>query len=925
MLKKHDHSRKIIDTAIITLVLFILALTFEAAWEAYDEYHAASQMDQVNNMADRLLAAANIAAVERGITSSALSAGKTVEQDTLLKIAEVRKSGDELWSGALQTAHELARNAPGNSEFHSAIQTAEQEYAELQQTRKKIDDCLASKPCQCTAMAWLKQMTRFIVVSSRLRELIFLPLDSPRHVAQFNILIKRWVWLASEHAGRERGTLVYFINAGMPLPVATLDELKANWGVVERNILDIQSVAELQTTDPRIVQAVQDMELSFQNDYARLRQQVYRDTATGHYSLDGRQWFEASTLAIGSILNIASAVTVVTDEYAKQSLRASYFHMARHGLLLLATFVIAGWSLTKVRQTAAQLFKQKELAEVTLHSIGDAVVTTDANGLVEYINPVAEELTGWKNVEAQGRPISEICVLVNGGSGEPEENPIEKCLHDKQVVGLAVNVLLKSRKGEDFVIEDSAAPIRDREGNIVGAVMVFYDVTLNREGAHLLSYHATHDSLTGLVNRREFERRLLGLHERAKKYDLKHAFCYMDLDQFKIINDTCGHIVGDKLLRQLAYLLQESMRDSDTLARLGGDEFGVLLENCPLDRAMHIAEKIREVIKEFRFTWEGKSYELGVSIGLVQIEKDSVSTHELMREADAACYAAKDKGRNRVQVYRPDNLELAKRHGEMQWVGRIKEALEQNRFCLYCQPIYALKYQCACHLEILLRLQDEQGNIIAPLAFIPAAERYGLMPEIDRWVVRTALETLKAILEVQDLQQRILCNINLSGASLGEEGFAAYLMEQIENSGLPAAAICFEITETAAVSNFEVASELMKNLKKRGCRLALDDFGSGLSSFAYLKAFPVDFLKIDGSFVKHIADDPVAYAMVQSINTVGHVMGIETIAEYVENQAVYDKLLEMDVDFAQGYFIEKPMPLEEFLTYCPRVEKRIKG
>ncbi|HEX5637624.1 MAG TPA: diguanylate cyclase, partial [Gammaproteobacteria bacterium] len=353
----------------------------------------------------------------------------------------------------------------------------------------------------------------------------------------------------------------------------------------------------------------------------------------------------------------------------------SFIHITQHILLLLVTFALAGWSLTRVRQTAAQLFKQKELAEVTLHSIGDAVVTTDANGMVEYINPVAEELTGWKNENAQGRSITEICVLINGSSGEPEENPIEKCLRDKQVVGLAVNVVLKSRNGEDFVIEDSAAPIRDREGNIVGAVMVFYDVTLNRDGTHLLSYHATHDSLTGLVNRREFERRLLGLHERAKKLDLKHAFCYLDLDQFKIINDTCGHVVGDKLLRQLAYLLQENMRDSDTLARLGGDEFGILLENCPLERAVQIAEKMREVIREFRFTWEGKSYELGVSIGLVQIEKDSVSIHELMREADAACYAAKDKGRNRVQVYRPDNLELAKRHGEMQWVGRINEAL----------------------------------------------------------------------------------------------------------------------------------------------------------------------------------------------------------------------------------------------------------
>ncbi|MDQ1362926.1 MAG: hypothetical protein QG652_786 [Pseudomonadota bacterium] len=916
MFSNSNHSHRIIDLTIITLVLFILGLTADATWTSYNEYRAAGEMDQVNSMADHLLAASNLAAAERGITSSALGANSTIDPKTLAKMAETRKSGDMLWSGAMTTARQLAQRLPNNSEFVASIQIAEQDYTALQQIRQQVDDCLARKPCQTTSTAWLKQITQFILVSSRLREQVFTPLDSPRHVAQFNTLLKRWVWLASEHTGRERGTLAYYINAGKPLPPHILDEMKANWGVVERNIQDIQSVAELKNADPRIAQAVQVMEQNFRADYARVREQIYREAVTGRYSIDGLQWFDISTEAIGKMLKVASAVSEVTDEYAKQNLRDSFFHIMRHSLLLLVTFAMAGWSLTKVRQTAAQLFKQKELAEVTLHSIGDAVITTDANAMVEYINPIAEDITGWKNSEARGRPITEVCRLVNGLSGETEDNPVERCLRDKQVVGLAGNVVLKSRNGSDYVIEDSAAPIRDRSGNIVGAVMVFYDVTQNRsDGTHLLSYHATHDSLTNLVNRREFERRLHSLLELARKQDLRHAFCYLDLDQFKVINDTCGHVVGDKLLRQLAYLLQDGMRETDTLARLGGDEFGLLLENCPMDRALRIAEKIREIIKEFRFTWEGRSYELGVSIGLVQIDKNSVSIHELLREADAACYVAKEKGRNRVQEYRPDNLELAKRHGEMQWVSRINEALEQNRFRLYCQPIYSLTDMHECHLEILIRMIDEQGELITPFAFIPAAERYGLMPEIDRWVVRATMDAL-AIFRRDHDGKKMLCNINLSGASLGEEGFAAYLMEQIEYSRMPPESICFEITETAAVSNFEIASVMMKNLRKHGCRLALDDFGSGLSSFAYLKSFPVDFLKIDGSFVKHIGGDQVAYAMVQSINTVGHVMGIKTIAEYVEDQVIYDKLIELNVDYAQGYHMAKPMPLQEFLDNC---------
>jgi len=905
---------KIINFSIIVLAVFVLALTGEVAWESYDDYRAVRDMGQANAMADYLIDAAGIEAVERGLTASALGSLVPASPVALKTIVGLREKGDASWNRALAVARALAVRATPDSEFDDTIRQAEREHATLIQARARADSCLRGEACDYTATEWLKAMSYFIGVSSRLRESAFLPLDTPRHVAQLNLSLKRWVWLASEHAGRERGMLGYYISARLPVPPAVLDELKANRGVVDRSIFDIQAVAELKSADPRIVHAVKEVEKAFLGRFDAARRQVYQEASSGAYSQSGSQWMATSTEAINSLLAIAGAVSLVADEFAVQAMRDTEAHMLRHAVTLVVTLVLVVWSLTKVRQTANTLFRQKELAEVTLHSIGDAVITTDGAARVEYLNPVAEQLTGWTTQDAHGVPLSKVCVLIDGLTREPEPNPVERCLRECRVVGLASNVVLVGRDGKEYLIEDSAAPIRDREGNIVGAVMVFYDVTQMRHTPHLLSYHATHDALTGLVNRREFERRLADLLVRARNLGQEHAFCYIDLDQFKVINDTCGHAVGDKLLRQLTYLLQEGMRESDTLARLGGDEFGVLLENCPLDRALEIAESLRQVVKDFRFTWEGHPFDLGASIGLVLIDADSVSIEELMSEADAACYAAKEKGRNRVQVFRPGNLELARRHGEMQWVSRISHALEENRFVLYGQAITPLDGKLERHCEILLRLLDEEGKLVPPLDFIPAAERYNLMSAIDRWVISNGLAIIGQHLREHLGQPGEVFCINLSGASLGEENLGHFISEQLALHQVPPHLICFEITETAAVANLDQAAALIKVLKAKGCRFALDDFGSGLSSFRYLKLLPVDYLKIDGAFVKDMVDDPVDYAMVQAINTVGHVMVIKTIAEYVENDAILGKLRELGVDYAQGYGIHKPCPMEQCLA-----------
>ncbi|MEE8625258.1 MAG: EAL domain-containing protein [Acidiferrobacterales bacterium] len=425
-----------------------------------------------------------------------------------------------------------------------------------------------------------------------------------------------------------------------------------------------------------------------------------------------------------------------------------------------------------------------------------------------------------------------------------------------------------------------------------------------------LSFQSTHDPLTGLVNRREFERRLEAALNVTRSELSEHALLYMDLDQFKVVNDTCGHTAGDEFLRQLGAELHRKVRKHDTLARLGGDEFGVLLEHCPAEQASRIANELLETIRDFRFVWEGKSFTLGVSIGLVPIGECSGSLSKVLSTADATCYAAKDAGRNRIHVYRDDDSILVRRHGEMQWVPRITEAIQGGHFHLYYQLIVPVSgEEEGVHFEFLLRMEDEDGSIIPPRAFLHAAERYNLMLSLDRWVTQTAFQWLQS--HPEQLDHLKLCTINLSGHSLGDADFMQFIIKELNESTIPPEKICFEVTETAAIGNLMKATRFMSILRNLGCRFSLDDFGSGMSSFAYLKELPVDYLKIDGIFVKDIADDPIDYAMVKAINEMGHVMGKETVAEFVEKEAILWKLREIGVDYAQGYAIAKPRPLIE--------------
>ncbi|MDC3946778.1 EAL domain-containing protein [Pseudomonas aeruginosa] len=551
----------------------------------------------------------------------------------------------------------------------------------------------------------------------------------------------------------------------------------------------------------------------------------------------------------------------------------------------------------------------RERAQITLASIGDGVITADTQGGISYLNPAAEQMTNWTLDKARGLPLASLFRIVDESSREEGMLLIEQILSGEIDGGREHSKLVLRHDGSSVPVTLVGAPIH-RGGEITGVVLVLHDMTRERQYMARLSWQATHDALTGLTNRREFEYRLQIALERLERNSGRHALMFLDLDQFKLVNDTCGHAAGDELLRQVCTLLQQGLREGDTLARLGGDEFGILLENCPAEKAVEIADHLRKTIQDLHFTWSGQPFNCTVSVGLVHLLPGISTLEEALRSADMACYMAKEKGRNRVQVFHQDDVELSMRFGEMTWVQRIHLALEEDRFSLYAQPIVPLGEGAeeGLHVELLLRLRDEGGRLVPPLSFIPAAERYGLMTLIDRWVVENAFRTL--VERAQDPRAEPIgtCAINLSGATIGDESFLQFLTELFARYRIPPQTICFEVTETVAVANLASAIRFINELKDTGCRFSLDDFCAGMSSFIYLKHLPVDYLKIDGSFVKDMLEDPIDRAMVQVINHIGHVMGKRTIAEFVETVEVMEALREIGIDYAQGLAIGAPLP-----------------
>lgn len=558
--------------------------------------------------------------------------------------------------------------------------------------------------------------------------------------------------------------------------------------------------------------------------------------------------------------------------------------------------------ITEKQRSTANLKKLSMVVEYSPESI----FITDISGIIEYVNPQLTAITGYTAAEVLGKKAN-----IFRSSDTPDS--VYKKLWATILSGQQWRGELKNSKknGELFWAQICIVPVTN-DGAITHFIGIQEDVTEARITSQKISYQATHDMLTGLINRYEFENLLAQSITSAQQDNSTHVLCFLDLDQFKIINDTCGHVAGDELLRQLGLLLGEHIKPQDTLARLGGDEFAILMTQCRLAQAEQTAQNILELIEKFQFMWEKNIFSIGASIGLAEINSQTQNTTEILIRVDSACYAAKDLGRNRIHIYHSEDELLAKRDGEFRWVNELKYALNENRFELYAQPITSLSDPSQKRIyEVLLRLRTRSGDIVPPGAFLPAAERYNLSNAIDRWVVDHTFAWME--LNFQQLGDVDHLAINLSGASLGSNTLLNHIMQQIKLHNLPPSMIKFEITETAAISNLRDATLFIKTLCEFGCQFALDDFGSGLSSFAYLKNLPVCTLKIDGVFVKDILDDPMDEAMVKSINDIGHVMGMKTIAEFVENDAIRQRLQHMGVDFAQGYGIGKPAPINDIL------------
>jgi len=599
-----------------------------------------------------------------------------------------------------------------------------------------------------------------------------------------------------------------------------------------------------------------------------------------------------------NVIDKSHKEATIQYEYTKQ-LEYTLF-----AVILLLAVIVSFYVIRKIFLTEKELFLEKEKAQITLKSIGDAVITTDNQGMVDYLNPVAEKITGYITHDVKGKSISDIFKAYDETNKTWLSNSILQLLEHGEYVMPSNDIILYDAEENPIDIALIIAPIQSESHTILGSITTFQDITKEKVMAKHIEHQARHDVLTGLLNRREFE---VKVEQSLKLYSegTSHALCVMDLDRFKIVNDTMGHAAGDELLRQISKRIKNVLRQTDLFARIGGDEFALFLSNVGSNRAHKITEKILNEVREYQFLWGDKAFRIGASIGLVDAPAQVSNYENLYHAADTACYMAKHEGRDRVHVVTYDDENVTEKREQTQWVSRINDALEEDRFTLFEQDICPLSDnpKLKPHKEVLIRMLSEEGDIIPPMAFIPPAERYNLMPMLDKWVVKHVIDKVK-----EDKSDTVYA-INLSGQSMADSKFTIDVLDVINNSIIDSQRLCFEITETAAISNLENARKFLSSLQDLGCYTALDDFGSGLSSFAYLRTMPINYLKIDGMFVRQIVNDETSRVMVDAIHAIGRTMGLKTIAEFVEDEKIKDELVKMGVDYAQGYHFGAPTPM----------------
>jgi diguanylate cyclase (GGDEF)-like protein/PAS domain S-box-containing protein len=568
-------------------------------------------------------------------------------------------------------------------------------------------------------------------------------------------------------------------------------------------------------------------------------------------------------------------------------------------------------ALEMLPEAGTAVVPSRPRAMVTLDAMGESVITVDAEGRIDYINHAAETLLGQRFDQVMGRSFSDVASLVDETDRRSLGDPVRKALATGGRVTMGRRaVLVPANAGPERSVEISVTPLRFDGKDIVGLVLVLHDTSELRGLTRQMTYQASHDALTGLVNRREFERRLQEAMDSAQTGNVAHALCYLDLDRFKVVNDTCGHTAGDNMLREVASLVKEAVRDSDTAGRIGGDEFALLLVGCPLEKARQIADDVVRTVNDYRFVWKDKIFNIGVSIGLVEIGRDGGAIEDIMNSADSACYVAKKQGGLHVHVYSAREEASARHSGEIHWLQKLQGALRDNKFELYYQPIVHAQAggSSGPAIEVFVRLEGENGQPSTPPSdFIRAAERYRLMPHIDRWVVQTVLSALGR--GGMKLPPGRSVAINIAGQTLGDSDFLEFVVDCFDHTGANPGDICFEVTESSVVANLDHAHRFLAVLHGMGCEFALDDFGSGLSSFSTLRTLPMDYLKIDGSFIKNLAVDTVNQAMVAAMIELSRSLHFRVVAEQVEDQLSLDTVTDMGIDFVQGFAIGRPQPL----------------
>ena len=866
------------------------------------------RLHDVHQAVGKLLHVSILLARERGLTMVILGSGSAA--GTLDDLAQVRR---EIEAGRVEV-REAVRQVHGivtNPELlQQALQYVREKHAGLEVARARVDLGLEVGSTGMDPREWWRVTTEHTQACADLRDqLLSADFRDARGIG-LNLMLVRMAWDLGEAIGQIRGAVAFQATNRIPLGEMTLVHIEEARQRIRALLGQWVELRRLPGLSGELRLAMDVAGESLGADFDEVLDPMLVHASSGNYPLDAVQWYERTTRQIDAVTDFAATVAAHETAQLERRRHRSQWLLAAFALFVLVGALLAARSLRRIRKVADNLFLHQELAEITLHSIGDAVITTDETGHVRYLNPVAEVLTGWTCVEARGRPAAEIFRIENTTHASMVD-PISTCLAHAKVIGLDSGHELIARNGSRIPIEDSAAPIRGRNAGVIGCVVVFYDTRKPRNNEHLLSFHASRDALTGLINRREFDRRLNELVRITQSDDTRHVLAYIDLDQFKIVNDTCGHSAGDQMLRQVSFLMRKKVRHGDLLARLGGDEFAVLLYNCPLEKGVSLLEALCDDLRDFRFVWADKPFSISLSIGVIPVSRSSGSADELLSAADSACYAAKEKGRNRLQVYEPGDAEFFERRDEMQWLPRITRALEENRFVLYCQNMQPLQPGVQPRLEILLRKSTSAGQLITPMAFIPAAERYHLMPQIDRWMIREACARVGPFLAAHP---ETIVNVNLSGLTLSEKRLEEFILEAVSEAGIRPSQLCFEITETAAIANMDVALDVMHRIRAHGFTFSLDDFGTGLSSFAYLKTLPVAQIKIGDNYVRKMLDDPLSEEVVRATIGIGQVLDIAVCAECVETREILEALREMGVDHAQGHAIGHPKPLGQCIN-----------